>query len=60
MASEELFEPVVQRGLLSNGIFVLTTAFFGAINLAAYAVELPFLAAHYLFGARQARAHRAS
>jgi|TARA_B110001469_G_C9515336_1_gene256692 hypothetical protein len=32
----------------------MVTAFFGAINLAAYAVELPFLAARYLVGARAA------
>ena len=54
VSSGELFEPVTQRGLLSNAVFVMVTAFFGAINLTAYAVELPFLAARYLVGGRAA------
>jgi len=54
VSSGELFEPVTQRGLLSNVVFVMVTAFFGAINLTAYAVELPFLAARYLVGGRAA------
>ena len=54
VASGELFEPVIQRGLLSNAIFALTTAGFGAMNLVAHTVELPFILAQYILGGRAA------
>jgi hypothetical protein len=37
--SNELFEPVVARGLLSNLIFCSLIWMFGCINLFAYSVE---------------------
>ena len=43
VASGELFEPVLLRGLVSNVIFLLTTAAFGTMNLVAHALELPLL-----------------
>jgi dimethylaniline monooxygenase (N-oxide forming) len=42
VSANELFEPVVDRGMFSNAVFLSLIGMFGAINLGAYAVERTF------------------
>ena len=39
VAEGELYEPVADRGLLSNAVFVLTMVVFGAMSVVAWALE---------------------